>query len=394
MQITGMILGWVLLGQAPELPPLPRSPGTEMPGRRSLPPANLSPMAAPPASTAAGRRPTRAAELVADAVRLPADAPLAGQPLGLLDVLSPTPDRRAEAEIVRAYWRVFEAVAGYRFALEYDKSVSSLRGRGSEEALLRAAREAAAAQLRQSELDAARAQYELAGLLRRPAAAPLPLCADRPYVGGYETRFKEQFAARTPPEPARLADKTLPLQRQVIDGRAEAVQAAEDAILAVSEDYQSGRSDAAAVAACSRELLRQQQAFIHAACDYNRNIADYVFLVVPLAYGPQDLVGCLIGPAQAGPGGGQRQPVQPAGASPPTAANPVPPREPTLARRPRPTSRRPPRPATVGGGPQSRLPPRHWALKCPAFCRRRGQRTSRPCRPASPVTRPRCGPSS
>ena len=288
--------------------------------------------------------------MVADAVRLPAGAAVTGQPLTLLAALSPTVDRRGQLEIVRAYWRLFEAVAEYRYALDYAKSVEPLRGRGNEEASLRAVRAAAAAQLRQSELDAARAQHELAGLLRLPAGAPLPLCADRPYVGAYETHFKEQFASRTPPEPARLADKTLPLQRQVIDDRAEAVQAAEDALTGgvrrLSERAQRRRGRGGVQPRAAPPAAGVPRA----ACAYDRNIADYVFLVVPLASSPQELVRCLIGPAQ--PGGGRGQPGRPAGASPPTAANPMqpPPREPTLARRPRPSEPTPaPPPRRLAG---------------------------------------------
>ncbi len=391
MQIAGVLIGWVLLGQlgaeatSPRL--LPGSQERESPGARSLPGSLGAEVPGP-----RPRHSTRPAEMMADAVRLPGGATVTGQPLTLLAALSTTADRRVQSEIVRAYWRLFEAVAEYRYALHYARSVEPLRGRGHEEPSLRACRAAAAAQVRQSELDAARAQHELAALLRLPADAPLPLCADRPYAGAYETHFKDQFAGRTPPEAARLADKLLPLQRQVIDDRAEAVQAAEDAARAVSDDYQIARSDALAVAACSRELQRQRQALLGAACAYDRTIADYVFLVVPLGKSPQDLVGCLIGPAQAGAGGGQ--PGQPAGSSPPTAGYPMPPREPTLARRPRPGQPTPapppdgwqsaePTPAPPLGTevPSPRPSPRYPSDKNePTLAPPRGTECARPCR--------------
>ena len=125
-----------------------------------------------------------------------------------------------------------------------------------------------------------RAQYELAELVRLPASSPPPLPADAPLVVPYDTKFNQMFASRTPPDGARLSDKTLPIQHQAIEDRAAAVQAADDALAAVIENYQNGRGDAAAVVACSRELLRQQRAFIETVCAYNRNIADYALLVV------------------------------------------------------------------------------------------------------------------
>ena len=42
----------------------------------------------------------------------------------------------------------------------------------------------------------------------------------------------------------------------MIDDQAAAVQAAEDALAAVAEDYQTGRAGAAAVISCSGQLLR------------------------------------------------------------------------------------------------------------------------------------------
>ena len=168
------------------------------------------------------------------------------------------------------------------------------------EATLRLAATAAAAQLRDAELAAVRAQYELAELVRLPANSSPPLPADAPLVLPYDTKFNQMFASKTPPDGARLSDKTLPIQRQAIEDRAAAVQAADDAHAAVIENYQNGRGDAAAVVACSRELLRQQRAFIETVCAYNRNIADYALLVVPPTTTPQDLVTILLGPPAKG----------------------------------------------------------------------------------------------
>ena len=80
-----------------------------------------------------------------------------------------------------------------------------------------AARADAAAQTQEAQLGLLRAQYELAALMRAAAGTPLPLPADRPHVGPYRTDFKAMFADRTPPEPARLADRILPVQWRQVD---------------------------------------------------------------------------------------------------------------------------------------------------------------------------------
>ncbi len=166
------------------------------------------------------------------------------------------------------------------------------------DAALRVAQASAAATLHQAELEATEAQYELARLLRLPGGAALPLPADRPHVGAYRTNFQAMFAGRTPPEPAALMDRILPIRRRAIDEQAAAVQAAEDVLAAATDQQPNGRSDAADVVACSQELLRQQRAFLRTVGDYNRNIAEYALVVTGPAATPQALVAILIGPMQ------------------------------------------------------------------------------------------------
>jgi hypothetical protein len=339
---------------------------------------------------AAGPHPASPPQLVAAAIVLPTGSTLTGQPLSLLAALESTADRRQQLEIVGAYWQLVQAVAEYHFCLDHVQALAQVKARGNEDASLRSGQASAAALLRDAELDAVRAQHTLAGLVRLPAGAPLPLPADHPTVGAYLTRFNELFAGRTPPESARLAEKILPLERQAIDDQAAAVQAAEDALTAVADDYQRGRSDAAAVVACSGQLLRQQRAFIRAVYRYNHQIADYGLMVVGPTATPQTLSMVLIGPVQqasASAALGDGRSVQSAGATEPITTNPAgqsarneptlaPPRstnEPTLApprdgwkgNEPTPA---PPREGLKRVGPNepTLAPPRDPALRVPA----------------------------
>jgi len=306
MRIAGMILGCLLLSQAP-------APETSNPGLRRLKPP----------------------EMVAEAIVLPAGGTLTGQPLGLLSALSSTPDRRQQLEVTRAYWHLVQAVAAYHFCFNHAQEMGRVKLAGNEPASLRLARASATALLSQSELEATRAQCELARLVRLPANAPLPLPADRPHVGPYRTNFRELFAGRSAPEPAALMERILPIRRQAVDDQAVAVQAAEDALAAAADDHQSGRADAAAWIASSEELLRQQQAFLQSVCDYNRNIADYALTVAGPTTNPQTLTAMLIGPVQqAAPvasGWGDPRAVQPATATEPIASPLRSRGEPTLA---------------------------------------------------------------
>jgi hypothetical protein len=297
--------------------------------------------------------------MVAEAMLLPGGE-ASGKPLTLLAAVSSGVDRRQQFEIVLAYWRLAQGVAEYHYCLGHAKTLDSFgafAGRAADDAAMLAARADAAAQVQEAQLGLLRAQYELAAVGRSPAGTPLPLPADRPHVGPYRTEFKALFADRTPPEPARLADRILPVQQQQIVQQAAAMQAAEDALAAVDEDHRSGRGGGGAVISCSRELLRQQRAFIRAVGEYNRNIADYRFSVVGPAATPQELVGGLILTADtpaARPLSGDGKAVRPASAEEPLHPE-------TFRRQPQgePTPA-PPRdepPGSAGSDPPARLQP-------------------------------------
>lgn len=299
MQIAGMILGCLLLGQAPDAvlsPPVGFDKGS---------PAELDPIQAgneaneSPQSLAVKATPNRLQppEMVADAMLLPSGSAITGQPWTLVSVFSSTPDRRQQMELARAYWRLVQAVAEYHFCFDHAQRLERV---GTADNGTRLARASAAAKLREAELEATRSQCELARLARLPAGSALPLPADRPHVGSYRTYFQELFAGRTPPEQTVLMERILPIRRQVVDEQAAAVQAAEDALAAMSDELAARRGNAGAVIVCSQELLRQQQAFMRAVCEYNRNIADYGLAVAAPTSTPQALVAILIGPAQQG----------------------------------------------------------------------------------------------
>ncbi len=169
-----------------------------------------------------------------------------------------------------------------------------VQSRSGEETSLQAARAAATAMLREAELAAGSAQYELASLIQLPADAPLPLPADRPHVGAYRTNYQELFASRPAPDRARLIDRTLPIRRMGIDQRAIAIQAAQDALIAATEAYESRQGNLADVISSSGQLLHQQWTFMETVCRYNQDIAEYAMIVAAPGATPQVLVGFMI----------------------------------------------------------------------------------------------------
>ena len=298
MSLAAIAIGSLLLGQA--APPPSAAPPVEHSLLRSVSPGSEPPaLAAPPAAAtspgqaAAPARPNPAA-IVGQSLALPADSALMGRPLHLLSLLSLSQDRRRQLELTHAYWRLVGAVANYSFCLQENHRVERLPSVGEGAADLRAARDSLAASLEEAAAEAVTAQHELAGLMSLPADAALPLPADSPHVGLYNTYFREIFAAAAPPLRIRLLDRLLPLRVRAIDAEAAAAQAAEDAVEAVQVSQAGGKASLAAVAAALEELHRRQEALVAAVCRYNHDIADYALNVARPGVSSTDLTAMLI----------------------------------------------------------------------------------------------------
>lgn len=386
MQLTMVVVGCFLLGQVPADAPSPSA-------AQRQPPAVLQPTAEPqpvaaegavpqtdpaaaaadealnteaerpakteadtpaaetlPASVPPARRQLTPPEMVAEALVMPPGSRLAGRPLSLLAALSSTTDRRHQLEVAHAYWRLTEAVAAYHFSLAHDRRLQGLEAGGEHARRLRTARASSAALVREAEVAAVAAQHELAALVLLSPDSPLPLPADRPHVGPYRTYFDRLFPMRTAPARTRLIDRTLPIRHRAVNGRASAVQAAEDALSAAVDAHRLGRTGLPAVLACIEECLRQREAFIRSVCRYNHEIADYALAVIAPGSNGQVLVGMLISPTlqpirplasgndgMVAPAGHTERVPTPArrpGQNVPTPARRPGQREPTPARRP------------------------------------------------------------
>ena len=357
MQIAGMFLGCLLLGQASDatfaqtpgmhesvgeglsqFPPQAIQPDAiqqveprgmaPLRGSSQVEPASatvpiaaggaadpnaLALIATPGNATQNRRRPP---EMVAEAIQLPKGSTISGQPTPLLNVLTSSTDRRQQLEMVRAYWRLTQAVAEYHFCFDHVQVLLRMKSSG-DSASLRLALASASAMFHQAEVEATAAQYDLAKLTRLPAGSPLPLPSDYPHVGAYRTNYQELSAMRSTPESAAVLDRVLPLRRQAVDEQATAVQAAEDVLATASERP----GNVALAVECSQELLRAQRTFMRIVCDYNRNIAEYGLAVAGPITPPQTLLAMLIGPQTVTPAVA-RNPAPPANNSP-TAAPPA-----------------------------------------------------------------------
>lgn len=248
---------------------------------------------ATPPQSAAGRGLPSA--ILAELLTLPSPSAITGRPITLLEALSAARDVGRQGEVVHAYWRLTEAMGKYRAAWDALARLPP-QVRPEDAPMLRAAQAAAQAAVQVAAAGALRAQHDLGEAAMLSVPTP-PLPADPPHVGAYRTGFDEVYAMRGVVPRARLIHRLLPVRRQAIEARAAAVQAADDALLALAEAYAAGRADFPAVLAALEHWTSQRQAFLSAVCQYNHDIADYALAVAGPVIPSHSLVSMLILPA-------------------------------------------------------------------------------------------------
>jgi hypothetical protein len=233
-------------------------------------------------------------ETVAQVMDLPAGTKLSGRGVSLIEALAFAADGPRQLEVTHAYWQLSAMAAEHQLRQQQAEALTAFQARPGDEAILRTARAAASAALDEAALAVIEAQHELAQRALLPTSDPLPLAADRPHVGSYRTRFAEIFAGRPAPPRGQLLDRTLPLRREAIDRRAEAVRAADAAFATTQKAYLVGQAGLEVVLSSMTQWGYQRQQLIRAVADYNHEIAEYVVSVVARPGNPASLVAMLI----------------------------------------------------------------------------------------------------
>lgn len=256
------------------------------------------------------------AQLLADELVLPAAAEIRGKTVSLQDALAASNDRAAREDIVHAYWSLSAAIVTYH--LRHDEEVqldqleqslpaeravgavepgappqadlgaAALASRRAVEAALAAARAATY----EARLEVTAAQQTLATRMGRdPTYTMLP--GDVPHTGGYNTQSQTLQKARTATPRVQLLHRSLPLRRQGLESRCDAVYAALDAMHAALDALDRHETTPEYVLARVARLREQRQAFIASVREYNADVATYA-LATSTATTPAQLVPMLI----------------------------------------------------------------------------------------------------
>lgn len=264
----------------------------------SQPPSSVYAPAAPGANTLSQATPAADAGQTPPAMMRklltpPAGSRLAGQPVALEEVVLGAASRTEQTARVEAYWNLSAAVAQYYAALREQGERERWRqsdGDGRTELAVR---------LDAAERAARAAQRRVASIAGRGADA-MPLPADAPLCGSYETRYEQVFVGRIVPEASEL--------HQLISLRYAELEQSSTALARTWEQFDAATSAAGGAAAADARqlhelLLLQRRQFIQIACDYNHRIARYAELAAPPTVDATRYIGMLI--KRSGPPAGR-----------------------------------------------------------------------------------------
>jgi hypothetical protein len=249
--------------------------------------------AASPAAEPKPANEPKPADLMRALLVTPTNDQLAGVPLSLGSALRDATTRADQTERAQAYWDLSAAVAQYYLALLERAELPALaQGIAAPAAAWTDAVADAAKRIELTRQSAIAAQLKLHRLMGASASPSLPLPADSPHCGRYNTRYDEIFAARPAAAAAQL-NSLLPLLHQELVSNTRLVADAHEWLTYVSEHRQDG-NDGAGVLRSYQLMTERRRAFIEAARQYNCAIASYSELATPEQVGPDRLVAMLI----------------------------------------------------------------------------------------------------
>lgn len=217
-----------------------------------------------------------------------------GKSVTLLACVGRAANTGQQAATIQAYWQLCTAIGRYT---QTEQELIVLAGISPkfefEQSQILAAQRSTEARRAQARVDLLAAQEKLGEVAQLPDET-LPLPADRPFVGKYQTRLTTMYAGRDIPRQLRSVDRALPHQLRLIEQRAEAVDANARLLNNLAALYQQDQVPLSVLLGTCKELTDQQDAFLQAVVNYNHQIATYSQTVVGTSLPAESLVSTLI----------------------------------------------------------------------------------------------------
>jgi hypothetical protein len=231
-------------------------------------------------------------QLMAELMKAPANAPLAGTPMTLGEAVRDSRTRADQTQRARAYWDLAASVADYYLAVLEAQELDAYRAGISAPSQQWDVRIAdSKTRIEAARLNAQSAQLQLHNLLGG-AATTLPLPADVPHCGRYNAEYAEIFASRPDPTAKKLAE-VLSLRHSELRAMNRAIDDAKALVeSAVATRHPS--SDGGELLTAQQLLALQRRQFVARAREYNQEIAAYTELAAPSQVAPSRLVAMMI----------------------------------------------------------------------------------------------------
>jgi hypothetical protein len=245
-----------------------------------------APSATPP--TGSANVPPKPSAMMKQMLSAPPGSQLSGTPVRLQDVIASGRTRHEQAHRIEAYWDLCSSVADYYLGVREQEDFRNLQQTLPQlGAVLQQAQVEFDVRLGTSRLAAVASQRRLASMIN---SASLPLPADLPHCGSYQTRYEEIFSKRPAVEAQELA-ALLSLRYAELKAAATGVIRAKVWADEVAQNDSGQRIETLR----ALELLAlRRRAFVQIARDYNRRISRYTELSTPGEIGAERLVGMLI----------------------------------------------------------------------------------------------------
>lgn len=259
-------------------------------------------------AVAAGPKPS---ELIRTFLKPPAAGPLPGVPLTLGEAVRTATSRQNQTERAKAYWNLSAAVGETYLAVLERTQLGALKQ------MVTAPSPAWDQKLREAdarvELARSTAQAAQLRLQQLVGGAALPLPADVPHCGRYNTEYDEIFKAQ-PNLAAKQLHELMPLRYEQLRFQAGGVAEANDWLTQVSQTRDPSTDGTGLLQAYDLLSLRRR-ALLATARDYNQEIASYTELAAPDVVGSDRLVAMMIRTSGSGDAPWERSAVAPASAN-------------------------------------------------------------------------------
>jgi len=226
-----------------------------------------------------------------DSAPVDTNSRITGKPLTVCEMLEFVSSPQTRCQLLHAYWGLAGEIAKYKILLVKQVQITKwTRDHGSTNArspVFQAAGKHVIAQCQSQELLVILKQTELAALLKQtghsrpivqanqPVDEQLPIPADLPFIGGYQTHVNQLVQFR-PTSNLVLLDKTIALRKQLFESKFDESAAMEELI----RSLENSEDSVAALIQANSQYFASYAECIDAIIAYNETIAEYVALTV------------------------------------------------------------------------------------------------------------------